>query len=206
MDWGTVVAAFVGAALPSSGTLLTLRADRRQRLEARQWLDADVVADVQQFLNDIDPMRRAVDLNPAEGAADEMWKNLDQRRDQVQRKLLLLAAGHPQKLVRDRAARLARLAYNAEVKLKLAYQHPRLGLDRDGDDYMMKAMREQNRASVEALNLANYVQYAGEGRMRRRWLPWWLTQPWQIRQELRTRRLWVGIKKVQEAEDRELGT
>ena len=73
------------------------------RLEDRQWQDAEVVADVRQLLRDIDPMRRGANVNTAPGAEDALWKSLNERRDQVCKRILVLAAGHPSAAVQSSA-------------------------------------------------------------------------------------------------------
>lgn len=50
------------------------RADERARRE-RLWSDAEVVADVEQLLVDIDPVRRGANAS-ATPAEDEMWAAL----------------------------------------------------------------------------------------------------------------------------------
>jgi hypothetical protein len=66
MDWNTLAAAFVGGisggGLGSAAALMRLRTDRRSALRARQWLYADVIADVWQLLIDINPERRGINL------------------------------------------------------------------------------------------------------------------------------------------------
>ena len=98
---GSTVGAFVGAGIPAAMTYVGLRADQGHRLQERQWVDAAVVADVQQFLIEIDPLRRAMNLNPAQGAEQQLWTDLMQRRADLQKRLLVLGTGHASAQVRD---------------------------------------------------------------------------------------------------------
>jgi hypothetical protein len=86
--------------------LLGWRRERTRGLQDRQWQDAEVIADVRQLLQDIDPIRRRASVNTAPGAEDAQWKSLNQRRDQVCRRLLVLAAAHPSAAVRSSAGKL----------------------------------------------------------------------------------------------------
>jgi len=162
MDWGTVIGAFIGAAIPSSGTLLTLRAERRKQLRERQWMDAEVVADVDSLLHDIDPMRRAMNLNPAEGAEDALWAGLETRRDDLQRRLLRLGSGHPSQEVREPARRLASEVFNAAVSSRWVVHDMLLG--RDSKEQMETAQRDHDHAVGDATDLRRAVESAGSGR------------------------------------------
>jgi hypothetical protein len=99
MDWSTLVAAFIGGifggGIAGAVSFMQLRSDKAQALQARRWVDAEVVADAKSLLMDLDPQRRTVNVNPASGAEATLWNDLNQRRDQLYRQLLMLAAGHP---------------------------------------------------------------------------------------------------------------
>jgi hypothetical protein len=110
MHWSTVLPAaaggLIGSGIPAVMVFLGWRRERTRRLQDRQWQDAEVVADVRQLLRDIDPMRRGANVNTAPGAEDALWKSLNERRDQVCKRLLVLAAGHPSAAVQSSAAKL----------------------------------------------------------------------------------------------------
>jgi hypothetical protein len=99
MDWNTLVAAFIGGifggGIAGAAAFMQLRSDKVQALQARRWIDAEVVADAQSLLMDLDPQRRTINANPVPGVEADLWKGLNERRDQLYRQLLMLAAGHP---------------------------------------------------------------------------------------------------------------
>lgn len=103
MEWDTLASAFVGGigggAIAGAVSFAQLRSDRTQRLQARRWIDAEVVADAKQLLMELDPQRRTLNLDPTPGAEAELWKGLNQRRDDLYKQLLLLSAGHPSQQV-----------------------------------------------------------------------------------------------------------
>ena len=133
MDWNTLAAAFVGGisggGLGSAAAIARLRTDWRAALQARQWLDADVIADVRQLLIDINPERRGINLNPNKAVEREKSTALDQRSRQVDRELLRLAAGHPNTAVADWAHQLSsalvRAAYASEWHIRDVAHRPR---------------------------------------------------------------------------------
>lgn len=110
MDWTTLAAAFLGGgfggAIPAAVSGLQLRRDKAQALQARRWVDAEIVADAKKLLTDLDPQRRTLNVNPAPGAEAALWKDLNQRKDQLDRQLLLLAAGHPSQEISTAATEL----------------------------------------------------------------------------------------------------
>lgn len=99
MDWNTLATALVGGigggAVTGAVSFVQMRSGRRQGLQARRWIDAEVVADAKQLLMELNPQRRTMNLDPAPGAEAELWKGLNKRRDDLYRQLLLLAGGHP---------------------------------------------------------------------------------------------------------------
>ncbi|HZO70465.1 MAG TPA: hypothetical protein VFB74_36160 [Kribbellaceae bacterium] len=165
-DWGPTFGAFIGAGIPAALTYAALRADARQRRHARQWEDADVVADVQALLSDIDPMRRTINLDPVEGAETARWEDLDARTKDVSRRLLRLGAGHPSHRVRTLAQRLAVEVLNAATATKWVVSDMLKG--RDGN-YMEVAQRDHETANATALELKAAVESAGNPPGAARW-------------------------------------
>lgn len=169
MDWSSIVSAFVGAAIPSGITLVVLRVDRRaderrrveerqQRALDRQWLDAEVVADVERLLTDIDPMRRSMNINKAEGAEAKLWADLDVRRDDTIRRLLVLSTGHPEVNVRELAQQLAVELHNSANATR--WQVHDMLQDRDNAEWMQTARNEHDRATGTLRELKLAVQTA----------------------------------------------
>ena len=165
-DWGSTVGAFVGAGIPAGMTYVGLRADQGHRLQERQWVDAAVVADVQQFLIEIDPLRRAMNLNPAQGAEQQLWTDLMQRRADLQKRLLVLGTGHASAQVRDLAQRLAVEVSNATVQSRWVISD--MIQNRDNPGQMDTARREHEAAPTTTAELQLAVQAAGSGRRVRR--------------------------------------
>ncbi len=99
MDWSTLTAAFIGGifggGIAGGVSFMQLRSDKAQALQARRWIDAEVVADAKSLLMDLEPQRRTLNVNPAPGVEADLWKDLNRRRDQLYRQLQMLAAGHP---------------------------------------------------------------------------------------------------------------
>lgn len=99
MNWITLAAAFIGGifggGIAGAVSFMQLRRDKAQALQARRWIDAEVVADAKSLLMDLDPQRRTINVNRAPGVEADLWKTLNQRRDQLYRQLQMLAAGHP---------------------------------------------------------------------------------------------------------------
>jgi hypothetical protein len=110
MDWTTLGAAFLGGgfggAIPAAVSAIQLRRDKTQALQARRWVDAEIIADARKLLTDLEPQRRTLNVNPTPGVEDDLWKDLNQRKEQVDRQLMLLAAGHPSKAVATSATEL----------------------------------------------------------------------------------------------------
>ena len=99
MDWNSLAAAFIGGIFGSgiSGMVAVMQFRRAgvQALQARRWVDAEVVADVQTLLTDVHPQRRTINANPDSSIESKLWEGITERRDQLCRQLLLLANGHP---------------------------------------------------------------------------------------------------------------
>lgn len=74
------------------------------------------MADAKHLLVDVDPTRRALNVNPASGAEAALWTDINQRRDTVRRELMVLATGHPSDNVRRLAERLEPELFMAAVQ------------------------------------------------------------------------------------------
>jgi len=158
-DWGPTAGAFLGASIPAVLTYARLRAEGRQHRQDRQWIDAEVLADVQAFLTEIEPYRRTINLNQAEGAEAALWADLERRRDDVRRRLLVVGTGHPSRDVRMLAQRLAVEASNAAISCKHVVSD--LLRNRDGN-YMDVAKKDHEVASATAVELKAAVEIAGK--------------------------------------------
>ena len=119
-NWFTLLAAtiggLVGGGLPGVMTYLGWRQDQRERRQTRRWEDAEVLADAKGLLTDIDPMRRGINVDRTPGAEDELWVELNRRRDDVRRRLLVMANGHLSPAVRSAAKRLEVELFSAAVQ------------------------------------------------------------------------------------------
>ncbi len=113
---GAVAGGLIGAGIPAVMTMAGWRREQARRREERQWADAEIIADARQFLFDVDPVRRGMNVNTAPGAEDAQWAILNQRRDQVRRQLFFLAAGHPSLAVRSAAKKLEPQLFTAAVQ------------------------------------------------------------------------------------------
>jgi hypothetical protein len=120
MHWSTLLPAavggLIGSGIPAVMVFLGWRRERTRSLQERQWQDAEVIADVRLLLHDIDPIRRGLNVNLAPGVEDAQWASLNQRRDQVRRRLLALAAGHASATVRSSAEKLEPQLFKAAVQ------------------------------------------------------------------------------------------
>ncbi len=154
------------ASIPATMRYVGLRADRRHHRHDRQWVVAEVVASAQLLIDDIDPMRRVMNLNPAQGAEDQRWTDLERRRDEVRGRLAVIATGHASREVRDLARRLATELYNAAISTRWAV-HDML-FHRDNPEQMATAKQDHQTASATAAELQHAVQVAGSGQPRRK--------------------------------------
>jgi hypothetical protein len=174
MDWSTLLPAavggLIGSGIPALMVFLGWRRQRTQSLLDRQWQDAEVVADVRQLLQDIDPMRRGASVNTAPGAEDALWKSFNERRDQVCKRLLVLAAAHPSAAVQSSAGKL-------EADLSRAVVHCEwhihdLLLRRDNPEQLKFAQECHETAVATSADLDRAVKAAAQGKERgARFLP-----------------------------------
>ncbi len=121
-SWATLLAALIGGLLgggiPALMTYLAGQREQRDRRQDRQWLDAEVLADVYRLLVDIDPARRGMSVSRANGVEDDRWADIGQRLGDVRTRLLRLASGHP-------STEVQALARKLEAELSAATTHSR---------------------------------------------------------------------------------
>jgi hypothetical protein len=108
MDWNTLAAAFIGGifggGLGGMIAYMQLRSDQAQALRARQWADAEFIADATRLLSDLQPRLCAVH-RPAD--EPDYWADLRDRSLRVEKQLTRLAAGHPSVKVQQAADALS---------------------------------------------------------------------------------------------------
>jgi hypothetical protein len=109
-SWTTLLAALigglVGGGIPAVMSYLAGRREQMERRQARQWQDAEVLADVYQLLVEIDPARCGMSLSTEPGVEEDRWAGIGQRLGDVSRRLLWLASGHPSAGVQAAAQKL----------------------------------------------------------------------------------------------------
>jgi hypothetical protein len=166
MDWTTLAAAFLGGgcggALSASVSVMQLRRDKKQALQARRWADAEIVADAQKLLIDLNPQRRTINANPAPGVEDALWKTLNERQDQLDRQLLSLGNGHPSPKVAAAATELALALVWLAHQSQFAVQA--LLANRDFLKLVDNAMQRYETADAAASKLAAAVAAAAAPR------------------------------------------
>ena len=102
-----VVGGILSGGITGTVAYLQLRTDRRQGREARRWQDGETLADARQLLTDTLPERRGFNLSPDPAAEMQKSALLRERKGQVSKQLLWMAAGHPAVEVRERAGFLS---------------------------------------------------------------------------------------------------
>jgi hypothetical protein len=159
---GAIAGGLIGAGIPAVMTWAGWRHERARRNEERQWTDAEIVADAEHFLFDVDPVRRGVNVNPAPGAEDAFWASLNQRRDDVRTRLMRLAAGHPSITVRSAARRLEPLLFTAAVQARWHVDDVIKG--RDTTEHLRSAQESYDKAVKARADLERAVKDAGQGK------------------------------------------
>jgi hypothetical protein len=168
MDWNTLVAAFIGGisggGIAGAVAFMQLRSDKLQALQSRRWIDAEVVADAKSLLMDLDPQRRTINVNPAPGVEADLWKGLNERRDQLYRQLLMLAAGHPSQEVATAANELG-------VALLWTAQHSQFAVSevlahRINSELIERAQERHATAEAAAERLATAIEDAAAPKRR----------------------------------------
>jgi hypothetical protein len=164
-NWSVFLAAIagglIGAGIPALMTMAGWRRERARRREERQWADAEIIADARQFLLDVDPVRRGLNANPSPGAEDAQWASLNQRRDQVRRRLLVLAAGHASATVRSSAEKLEPQLFTAAVQAE--WHVADVIKNRDNPEHLGYARECHENAVATCAELERVVK-AGQGK------------------------------------------
>jgi hypothetical protein len=158
-NWGSfaaaVVGGLIGAGIPAVVTMAGWRRERARRREDRQWADAATIADARQFLFDVDPVRCGVNANKTPGVEDARWADLNKRRDQVQRQLFVLAAGHPSPAVRSAAGKLEPQLFTAAVQAEWHVADVING--RDNAEHLSYAQKRYDNAATALADLEREV-------------------------------------------------
>jgi hypothetical protein len=124
--------------------------------------DAEIIADARQFLLDVDPVRRGMNVNTAPGAEDAQWASLNQRRDQVRRQLFFLAAGHSSLAVRSAAKKLEPQLFTAAVQAE--WHVADVIKSRDNPEHLRYAQERYGNAMAALADLERTVKAAGQGK------------------------------------------
>jgi hypothetical protein len=162
-SWITLLAALTGGLLgggiPAVMTHLAGRREQQERRQARQWQDAEVLADVYRLLMDIDPARRGMSASTEDGVEDARWADIGQRLGDVSKRLLQLASGHPstqvQTLARKLEADLSRATNNSRYQVSDVLRH------RDTPEHLQLAQECHQAAVATADELDRAVKTAG---------------------------------------------
>ena len=159
---GAIAGGLIGAGIPAVMTMAGWRRERVRRREDRLSTDAEVIADVRQFLLDVDPVRRGVNVNIAPGAEDAQWASLNQRRDQVRRQLFFLAAGHPSLAVRSAAKKLEPQLFTAAIQAE--HHVADVIKHRDNPEHLGYARECYDSAVAACAELERTIQAAARGK------------------------------------------
>lgn len=137
---------FGGSAL---STWMSHRSQARAQHHEQQRRDAEVVGPVLEYLVDADPKRLVMNAPSNHEQRTAVLTSLEQRRDNLRAALHVLAAGHPDSVVRGLARDLAVAVYNsfssaAWAVRDLDVQNDRSALDvAVGDHAAARALAEQ---------------------------------------------------------------
>jgi hypothetical protein len=159
---GAIAGGLIGAGIPAVMTMVGWRRERARRREDRQWADAEIVADARHLLHDIDPARRGLNANPAPDAEDALWAGLNERRDEVRRQLLRMAAGHPSAAVQSAAGKLEVSLLTAAVQAEWLVADLIKG--RDTSKQLGYAQKTYESAMAACAELESAVKAAAQGK------------------------------------------
>jgi hypothetical protein len=159
---GAIAGGLIGAGIPAVMTMAGWRRERARHSAERQLADAEIIADARQFLLDVDPVRRGMNVNTAPGAEDAQWASLNQRRDQVRRQLFFLAAGHSSLAVRSAAKKLEPQLFTAAVQAE--WHVADVIKSRDNPEHLRYAQERYGNAMAALADLERTVKAAGQGK------------------------------------------
>jgi hypothetical protein len=108
IDWSSLIAALIGAAIP--GTLVYLKQGHDRRA-----VDAEVLGGVNHLLMDLDPRRALVNRSSDPDVARNFIGRIQDQEAQLSRQLMTIAAGHPRKRVRELAFKMHVALYNSRT-------------------------------------------------------------------------------------------
>jgi uncharacterized phage protein gp47/JayE len=124
--------------------------------------DAEIIADARQFLFDVDPVRRGMNINTAPGAEAARWASLNQRCDQVLRQLFIVAAGHPSLAVRSAAKKLEPQPFTAAAQAEWHVADVIKG--KDTAEHLRYAQERYDKAVAALADLERTVKAAAHGK------------------------------------------
>jgi hypothetical protein len=153
--------AFGGAGLTA---WFTLRSQDRAHRQEQRLRDAEVVGPVLDYLVDSDPTRLAMNASPDPQRQSDDLAALKERRDQLRASVLVLAAGHPDPIVRARARELSVALYNALSSAAWAVRDLEFHTDRSA----LEVATGDHAAAQEAAEcvLEESTRYADSGKTR----------------------------------------
>jgi hypothetical protein len=141
------------------------RADERSRRE-RLWSDAEMVADLEQLLIELDPVRRGMNAAPLP-AEHEGWALRFQRVGLAEARLHMVAIGHESGEVRSLAREMPRVLYRAAMSAR-EHVYATLGEGHDLAASLDEA-QTRHRKALDALGqLEATITSAGTAKPRRR--------------------------------------
>jgi hypothetical protein len=162
MNWSALIGAFVGAGVPAVLTYVKVLRDR-------QAVDAQAIGPAMLLLERMDPLRVMINVGNAE-VEEARWKELNQHVDVVRERLLVMAAGHPRRDIRE-------LAKQAQMKLANVRQASGFAvsdlLQNRANPEWVEHAQETHREATDALRElvdASFARRLGRWRLSRE--PW----------------------------------
>jgi hypothetical protein len=104
--WAALAGGLLSGVITGGVSYLAVRHAQIERRQARQWEDAEVVADVYRLLVEIDPARRAANVRTEDDVENARWADIGRRLEDIRAELVRLSTGHPSADVQAAADRL----------------------------------------------------------------------------------------------------